>query len=137
MPPISACVITLNEEDNIRRILDSLVSFSEIIILDSGSIDNTLTIATTYKNVKIYTRPFDNYINQKNHCISLSSNRWVISLDADECITEDLYSDLQNLPDSYWEEYSGIEFPRLSFYLGKWIHHGGWYPNYQLIIFLL
>ncbi|NBO58886.1 MAG: glycosyltransferase [Chitinophagia bacterium] len=98
MPPISACVITLNEEDNIRRILDSLVSFSEIIILDSGSIDNTLTIATTYKNVKIYTRPFDNYINQKNHCISLSSNRWVISLDADERVSPSLKNGFNKEP---------------------------------------
>ncbi|NBU96729.1 MAG: glycosyltransferase, partial [Spirochaetia bacterium] len=88
MPPITACVITLNEEDNIRRILDSLSSLDEIIVLDSGSIDKTLEIANTYKKVKIEYRNFDTYINQKNHCISIARNDWVYSLDADECLTE-------------------------------------------------
>jgi glycosyltransferase involved in cell wall biosynthesis len=135
MPPITACVITLNEEDNIRRILDSLSSLDEIIILDSGSIDKTLEIAITYPKVKIEYRKFDTYINQKNHCINLANNEWVFSLDADECLTEDLIKELNNLPENIWKDYNGIEFPRLTFYLGKWIYHGGWYPNYQLRLF--
>jgi len=135
MPPITACVITLNEEDNIRRILDSLSSLDEIIVLDSGSIDKTLEIANTYKKVKIEYRNFDTYINQKNHCISIARNDWVYSLDADECLTENLINELINLPENIWKDYNGIEFPRLTFYLGKWIYHGGWYPNYQLRLF--
>lgn len=135
MPPITACVITLNEEDNIRRLLESLSTFDEIIILDSGSSDKTLEIATSYKKVKIEFRKFDNYINQKNSCISLAKNEWIFSLDADECITDTLIDELKNLPEEIFSGYDGIEFPRLTFYLGKWIYHGGWYPNYQLRLF--
>ena len=135
MPPVTACVITLNEEDNIRRILDSLSSLDEIIILDSGSNDKTLEIATTYPKVKIEYRKFDTYINQKNHCISLSKNDWILSLDADECITDNLLKSLQSLSEDTWSYFAGLEFPRLTFYMGKWIYHSGWYPNYQLRLF--
>lgn len=135
MPPITACVITLNEEDNIGRVLGSLSDFPEVILLDSGSIDKTLEIASQFKNTSIHHRTFDNYINQKNHCISLSKNDWILSLDADECITDTFFNEIKSFPEEYWKQYNGFESPRLSFYLGKWIYHGGWYPNYQLRLF--
>lgn len=135
MPPITACIITLNEEDNIRRVLDSLQSLDEIIIVDSGSQDKTVEIAKSYPKVRIEVRHFDNYINQKNFCINLSKNEWVLSLDADECITEDLITKLRSLSEVTWTEAKGIEFPRLTTYLGKWIYHSGWYPNFQLRLF--
>lgn len=135
MPPITACIITLNEEDNIRRLLDSIQSLDEIILLDSGSLDNTIEIAKKYSRVRIEYRDFDNYINQKNHCISLAKNEWILSLDADECITEDLLDTLRSLSEKDWVHYSGMEFPRLTYYMGKWIYHCGWYPNFQLRLF--
>lgn len=135
MPPITACVITLNEEDNIGRVLESLGGFPEVILLDSGSVDKTLEIASKFKNTTIHYRAFDNYIDQKNYCISLSKNDWILSLDADECITEKFWVEISSFPDIYWSTYCGFESPRLSFYLGKWIYHGGWYPNYQLRLF--
>lgn len=135
MVPISGRVITLNEEDNIGRLLESLKHFPEVVILDSGSKDSTIEIAEKFENTKVYYRKFDNYVSQKNHCISLSNNDWVLALDADECITEKFYNELKTLPEDYWKLFSGFKIPRLSYYLGRWINHCGWYPNYQLRLF--
>lgn len=132
--PISACVICLNEEDNIFKCLKSLWFAEEIILLDSGSADRTIPIAQSFSNVKVFHREFDNYINQKNHAISLASNSTVLVLDADERISESLSEEIL----SCWPlsgEISGMYIPRLTFYLGKWIRHGGWYPNHQLRMF--
>ena len=132
--PISACVICLDEEDNIYDCLKSLWFAEEIIVLDSGSTDRTVTIAKSFNNVKVFQREFDNYISQKNHAISLALNPTVLVLDADERISDSLSEEILNR----WpldEEISGMYIPRLTFYLGKWIRHGGWYPNHQLRMF--
>ncbi|MCP5511666.1 MAG: glycosyltransferase family 2 protein [Leptospiraceae bacterium] len=133
MHPISACVITYNEEENIHRLLSSLDFVDEIVILDSGSEDQTLSIASEFSKVKIFHRNFDDYINQKNHCIDLALNDWVLSLDADEEVSQELKFEILSLGKS--SEAKGYEIPRLTFYLGKWIYHGGWYPNLQLRFF--
>ncbi len=130
---ISACIITLNEEDNIRTCLISLDFADEIILLDSGSTDNTLKIAEEFPKVKVFFRKFDNYINQKNFCIEQASYDWILSLDADEEVSEKLKLEIQNL--NFSETVDGFFIPRLTFYLGKWIYHSGWYPNYQLRFF--
>lgn len=132
--PISACIITLNEEDNIDRCLSSLDFTNEIIIVDSGSIDKTIEIASKY-NAAIYTRKFDNYVNQKNFCISKAKNEWVLSLDADEAISPELKSELLLLAERDFSCNHGFEVPRITFYLGRWIRHGGWYPNTQIRLF--
>lgn len=132
---LSACIITLNEEDNIFRCLQSLSFVSEIIILDSGSTDQTLSIAAKFPNVKIYQKEFINYIEQKNYCMNLARNDWILFLDADEEVSEDLQREIHSLTQSDWEMYSGFWIPRLTHYLGKWIYFGGWYPNYQMKLF--
>ncbi|MDX1957210.1 MAG: glycosyltransferase family 2 protein [Leptospiraceae bacterium] len=130
---LSACIITLNEEKNIERCILSLNLANEIILLDSGSIDKTIEIAKKFSKVKIFHRNFDNYIDQKNHCISLAQNDWVLVLDADESLSPELEKEIfQNFDNT---NYNGFYFPRLTHYLGKWIYHGGWYPNYQLKLF--
>lgn len=133
--PISVCIITLNEEDNINRCLSSLNFADEIIIVDSGSTDNTLLVAQTYSKVSIHHRKFDNYINQKNYCKSLARNEWVLAVDADEEISEELKKEILSLTKEEMQAISGFYIPRLSFYMGKWIRHGGWYPNYQMRFF--
>ena len=133
--PISVCIITLNEEDNIRRCLLSLDFVDEIIIVDSGSTDNTTVIAREFPKTNIYYRKFDTYINQKNYCKSLSKNEWVLALDADEEISSDLKKEILNVTIDNVKDISGFYIPRLSFYMDKWIRHGGWYPNYQMRFF--
>lgn len=134
MIPISACIITLNEENNIIRCINSLDFVQEIIVLDSGSTDQTTQLASQL-NAKIFYRKFDTYINQKNHCISLAKNSWILSLDADEVIPEKLRNEILSISDEMYQKYNGFFLARLTYYLGKWIHHGGWYPNYQMRFF--
>lgn len=133
MNKISACIITLNEEDNIRTCLNSLDFADEIILVDSGSTDLTLKIAEEFQKVKIFYRKFDNYINQKNFCIEQASHEWILSLDADEEVSVKLKSEIISLELN--QKSDGYFIPRLTFYLGKWIYHSGWYPNFQLRFF--
>ena len=131
--PLSVCIITHNEEDNIARCLKSLSFAGEIIIIDSGSTDNTLKIIKKFKNIKLTSRKFDNYVNQKNHALGKASHEWVLALDADETVPPELASELHKiLSDPKYEAY---QIPRLTRYLGKWIRHGGWHPDYQTRLF--
>jgi glycosyltransferase involved in cell wall biosynthesis len=131
---LSACIITYNEEDNIRRCLSSLSFASEIILLDSGSSDSTISIAKTFPRIQIHERAFQNYVDQKNYCMSLASQDWILFLDADEEVSPNLRQEIESL-ESEWENCSGFLIPRLTWYLGKWIRYGGWYPNYQTKLF--
>ncbi|MGJ4786844.1 glycosyltransferase family 2 protein [Leptospira koniambonensis] len=135
MLPISACIITLNEEDNIERCLSSLDFVNEIIVLDSGSKDKTESIAKK-KGAKVVLRKFDDYVSQKNHVISLAKSPWILTLDADEELSPGLKEEIKNLFKNGEPEEDGFIIPRLTMYMGKWIRHGGWYPNYRARLFL-
>ncbi|MBE7412577.1 MAG: glycosyltransferase family 2 protein [Leptospiraceae bacterium] len=132
--PISACIITLNEEDILESCLKSLDFVDEIIIVDSHSTDRTLEIAKKYK-AKTFLRKFDNYVNQKNYCLKKASHDWVLALDADEVVSQKLKQEILLLKENIFSKYDAFYLPRLSFYLGQWIYHGGWYPNYQIRLF--
>jgi glycosyltransferase involved in cell wall biosynthesis len=133
-PPISACIITLNEEHNIERCLKSLDFCDEIILVDSGSTDKTVSIAENF-NCKVFTRPFDNYSSQKNFALTLAKNSWILSVDADEEISLELKKEIHSLSDTAFENHAGFFIPRLTYYLCQWIHHSGWYPDPQLKLF--
>lgn len=132
---LSACIITLNEEDNIARCLRSLSFISEIILLDSGSTDQTLQIARDFPNVQIYQKEFINYIDQKNYCMTLARNDWILFLDADEEVSGELKNEICSLSRIDWQTQAGFWIPRLTYYLGEWIYYGGWYPDYQMKLF--
>ncbi|TGJ98698.1 glycosyltransferase family 2 protein [Leptospira langatensis] len=132
--PISACIITLNEEDNIERCLSSLDFVSEIIVLDSGSHDNTEKLAKK-KGAKVVLRKFDDYVSQKNHVISLAQFPWILTLDADEEMSPALKEEILALFRKGEPDADGFLIPRLTMYMGKWIRHGGWYPNYRIRLF--
>lgn len=129
-PKITATLITLNEEQDLPRALQSLRWVDEIIIVDSGSTDKTLEIAHKY-GVKTFKNPWAGYGQQKNFAHSQASHDWVLNIDADEEVPSDLAEvirkELENLPQG--SNIHGFSFPRKTFYLGKWIRHGGWYPN--------
>lgn len=133
--PLSLVVITLNEEKNLRRCLQSVPFAQEIIVVDSGSTDRTVEIAKEL-GAKVVHQPWLGFGPQKQFAVDLAANRWVLSLDADEALSEDLQSEiLQCFGNLGAGGVAGFDMPRKSFHLGRWILYGGWYPDYQLRLF--
>lgn len=124
---ISAVIITYNEERNIERCLESLDGVAEeIIVVDSFSSDRTRAICDKYP-VRFEQHAFEGHIQQKNYALSLTSNDWVLSLDADEALSTDLRESIIKIeegaaPDAW-------EMKRLTNFCGKWVRHTGWYPD--------
>lgn len=130
---ISACIITYNEERTIKDCLLSVSFADEIIVVDSHSTDKTCEIAKEF-GAKIVTHDFEGHIQQKNYAKSLAKNEWVISLDADERVSASLRKEIEKIF-SIGPAYDGYRFKRKTFYLNKWISHGGWYPDKHLRLF--
>ncbi len=91
---LTGLILTYNEEDNIKRVLDKLLWLEKIVVVDSFSTDSTLSILATYSNVEVHQRAFDSFAEQCNFGLSLISSPWVLSLDADYVITEDLANEI-------------------------------------------
>lgn len=124
---ISAVIITFNEERNIDRCLSSLNGIAdEIVVVDSFSTDATRDICTAH-NVRFEEHKFEGHIEQKNYAISLAKNDWVLSLDADEEITEELKASI--LEAKNLQGFDAFELKRLTNFCGKWVRHCGWYPD--------
>ena len=131
---ISACITCMNEEDNIRRCLESVRWCDEIVVVDSFSTDRTVDICKEYTE-RVYQHEWLGYIGQKNLIRGMASHPWVLFLDADEEVSPGLRDEiLRELarPDN---SYAGYRFPRKVFYLYKWICHGEWYPDTKLRVF--
>lgn len=132
---ISVALITLNEEVNLPRTLESVQPLvrdgqGEIIVVDSGSTDRTLEIARSH-GAKIFIESWKGFAAQKNSAMEKAAGEWVLQLDADEALEAELADEIkrelgqkQNL-DGYW-------IPRKNFFLGRWIKHGGFYPDPKL-----
>jgi glycosyltransferase involved in cell wall biosynthesis len=128
VPKISAVVITFNEERNIANCLDSLKGIAdEIVVVDSFSTDKTAQICQE-KGVTFITHRFDGYIEQKNFAMKQAKHNYVLSLDADECLNDELKNSLLQLKPKL-SDYSHYAFNRLNNYCGKWIKYCGWYPD--------
>jgi (heptosyl)LPS beta-1,4-glucosyltransferase len=132
-PKISALIITLNEENNIKECLDKLDWVDEIIVVDAESQDSTKTICSKYP-VRWYQRAWPGFGPQKNFGIELAKGEWVLVVDADERITPELKNEILSVIQSH-TLYSGFEIPRRNFFYGKWIRYGGAFPDYQLRLF--
>ncbi len=130
MNRLSACLITLNEERNLPRALRSLEGVAdEIIVVDCGSQDRTQEIARAYK-AKAIIREWTDFAQQKNFAAASASGDWILSLDADEELSHELQQSL--LAWKHQEpEFPVYEVARRAWYLGGWIKHSGWYPDYQ------
>jgi len=124
---LSAVIITFNEERNIRRCLESLVPVAdEIVVVDSFSTDRTAEICQEF-NVKFICNRFDGHIEQKNFAAMQAQFDWVLSLDADEALSETLRNSILHLKaDAQQDAYL---MNRLTNYCGTWVHHSGWYPD--------
>lgn len=127
---ITATVITFNEERNLAAALESLSWADEIIVVDSESTDNTVEIARSFTD-RVFVRSWPGYSAQKNFAAEQANNDWIFSLDADERISPELRRSLENVKRAHSLEASCFEMPRLTFYLGRWIKHSGWHPDYK------
>ncbi|MDD8017871.1 MAG: glycosyltransferase family 2 protein [Bacteroidota bacterium] len=127
---ISVTIITKNEEQNIERCLRSVQWADEIIVVDAMSDDGTADAARKF-TTKVIQREWKGFADQKEFALQQASSEWVLSLDADEEVTEELQSEILHTIKT-GTEINGFEIPRKSFFLGKWIQYGGWYPGYQL-----
>jgi glycosyltransferase involved in cell wall biosynthesis len=132
-PPLSAVIITLNEEHNIARSVRSCAAWAaETIVADSGSKDRTREIAAEC-GARVLQHPWEGYGQQKNWAMSQATQPWVLFVDADEEVTPELAAEITAFVNAAGvvegEAYRGAQFPRKTWFLGRWIMHGGWYPN--------
>lgn len=130
---ITATIITLNEERNIARAIESLRCCDEILVLDSGSTDRTLQLAENL-GARVFEAGWRGYSGQKNWAAEQASNDWILSLDADEALSEALEAEIWNLKKS-GPRHDGYTMPRLARYLGRWIMHSGWYPDRKVRLY--
>lgn len=130
---LSVAMIAMNEEANLPRTLESVRWADEIILVDSGSKDRTLEIAQSF-GAKTSYHAFGGHGEQKNVALDLCTRDWILLLDADEVLTPELEAEIRQLLggepkfDAYW-------IPRLNLYFGRWIRHGGFYPDHKLRLF--
>jgi glycosyltransferase involved in cell wall biosynthesis len=133
MEPISATLITLNEEVNIEEALQSLAWADEVVVVDGGSTDATVEICRRFTD-RIFTRTWTGFVDQKNHAVAQASHDWVLSLDADERLGPELIREIEQLRLAGFQQ-PGYRIPRVACFMGRWIRHGDWYPDYQLRLF--
>jgi glycosyltransferase involved in cell wall biosynthesis len=133
MEPVSATVITCNEQANIEDALASLTWTDEIVVCDCGSTDKTLEICRRFTD-RIFHREWTGFVDQKNFAVEKASHNWIFSLDADERASPELRQEIHSLRSGGLST-SGYRIPRVAFFMGRWIRHGDWYPDCQLRLF--
>jgi glycosyltransferase involved in cell wall biosynthesis len=133
---ISFCIITLNEEQNLARCLQSCRGLAdEIVVVDSGSTDGTESVARRY-GTRWVAQPWLGFVGQKNHALGLARNEWVFSIDADEALSPGLREEIELLRSiEPADDRSGFSMPRCVLYEGRWIRHGDWYPDRLVRLF--
>ena len=133
MKPLSAVIITYNEEENIGRCIDSLWQVAdEVIVLDSFSTDNTVTIAR-HKGAIVKQNSFSGYKEQKNKALQFATYDYVLSLDADEALSPELICSILEAKKEF--KYKAYFMNRYNNYCGRFINHGLWYPDQKVRLF--
>ena len=133
MTPISLVIITYNEEKNIARCISSVGELAdEIVVVDSFSTDRTEEICRQY-GAKFVQHTFEGHIQQKNYAITQATHSHILSLDADEALSDELKESIRRVKQNW--KCDGYYFNRLTNYCGKWIRHSGWYPDRKLRLF--
>ncbi|MDZ7698351.1 MAG: glycosyltransferase family 2 protein [Deltaproteobacteria bacterium] len=132
-PKISVAIIAKNEGDRIARLLKSVQFADEIVVVDSGSNDNTVPVCKDYGAEVIYQQ-WQGHTLQKQFAMEQTSSEWILCLDADEEVSVALGKEIRHNLDHIDLEVNGFSMPRLSRYLGRWIRHGGWYPDRKVRI---
>jgi glycosyltransferase involved in cell wall biosynthesis len=129
VPKVSVTIITLNEADQIAAAIDSASWADEVIVVDSGSTDDTVAIARS-KGARVETRAWSGYVDQKNFAQILAAHDWIFSLDADERITPALAGEIHALLATDPPR-KGYRVPRVAYHLGRWVRTTDFYPDYQ------
>ena len=132
--PISGVVICLDEEDTIARCLESLAFCDDIVVVDSGSTDRTREIARRYTS-RVVEQSFLGYREQKNFALDLAKYDWVVCLDADEALNDELSGQIQERIAADDGRVSGFRLDRITYFLGIWHNRGEWCPDRPLRVF--
>lgn len=132
-PEISAVLITKNEKDDIAEAIKSVSWANEVIVVDCGSTDGTVETAER-AGAKVLKKEWEGYVAQKNWANGKARGEWIISLDADERVTPELHEEIIDLIKA-GTDLNGYYIPRRSRFLGRYIRHCHWYPDYQLRLF--
>lgn len=133
MVPISAVIITRNEAGNISRCIESVVRIAdEVLVVDSGSTDNTVSIAEK-SGARVLHQEWLGYGKQKQFAVDQASYEWVLCLDADEWLSDELRAQL--LEEKQNPSHKSCKIPRRNRFLGRWLKHGEGYPDYSLRFF--
>ncbi|MGA2118024.1 MAG: glycosyltransferase family 2 protein [Bryobacteraceae bacterium] len=130
---ITATIITRDEERNIARAIESLRCCDEILIVDSGSTDRTMELAEKL-GARVVEAGWRGYSGQKNWAAEQAVNDWILSLDADEALSEALEAEIWNLKKT-GPRFDAYTMPRLARYLGRWILHSGWHPDRKIRLY--
>jgi glycosyltransferase involved in cell wall biosynthesis len=133
VPALSATIITRNEARTIARAIRSLACADEVIVVDGGSTDDTVAIAGSL-GARVVSHPFEGFAAQKNFASAQARHDWILSLDADEELDAAAQRGLEQWKASE-PRANGYRFARCAQYLGRWIRHSGWYPDYKLRLF--
>ncbi|UCD70739.1 MAG: glycosyltransferase family 2 protein [Syntrophobacterales bacterium] len=132
-PSISACIISFNEEKNIGDCIDSVAWCDEVVVIDAFSKDRTAEIARK-RGARVIQNEWPGHIAQKNLALDAAKYEWVIALDCDERVTLKLKEATVDLLGSA-QDVNGYFISRKIFYLGRWLEHGGWFPEWRLRLF--
>ena len=130
---ISATIIARNEENNIGRAIASLRFCDEIVVIDSGSTDRTVEIATSSGAV-VARNDWPGYAAQKNFAANAAAHDWILSIDADEEVSPELAASIHRLLEA-GTQHVGFDFARKARYCGRWITHSGWYPDRKVRLY--
>ena len=125
--PLSVIIITRNESANIVACLESVAFADEVIVLDGQSTDDTVSLARNSGAKVLIAESWDGFGPQKNKALSYASHDWVLSLDADERVSNDLAIEIQRVLSQ--PQHTLYDIPRLTNFCGQWIHHCGWRPD--------
>jgi glycosyltransferase involved in cell wall biosynthesis len=134
---LSIAMIAMNEEANLPRTLESVRWADEIVVVDSGSKDRTLEIAQSF-GAKTSFHVFGGHGEQKNVALDLCTSDWILLLDADEVLTPGLQDEIRQLlacNNGVEPQYGAYWIPRLNLIFGRWMRHGGFYPDRKLRLF--
>ncbi len=130
---IAAVIITRNEEADIERCLRSVSFCDEIVVVDAQSTDRTREIAERYTKL-VRVMPWQGFVRQRNEALASASCEWVLSIDADEEVTPELRAEILAAISSP-KAFDAYCMPRKTIHFGRWIRHGGWYPNRLVRLF--
>ena len=133
--PLSVVMIAHNEAGNLTRCLESVASWvSEIILVINDCTDRTEEIARSY-DARVYEHEWHGYRDQKNIALEYATHPWILALDADEEVSTELKTSIIAFVTGEKNAFNGAYFPRKVWFMGRWITHGDWYPDYSLRLF--